>query len=278
MPDYLLQFILPLLIGAMVLTYLYGKPRVLEWRRDNIRHRPFPRAWRQIIKRRMPYFAKMPSDLQLQLKKHIQVFIAEKHFAGYQGIVIDDDIRVTVAAQACLLLLNRKTGYYPNLHTIAIYPDAFVKQQMETDHNGLHQLQTRVMLGESWGFGKIVLSWQHALAGAKTPDDGANVVIHEFAHQLDQQTGQANGAPRLGKNSSYHHWSRVFAHEFEQLQQQTKQDENTLLDGYGATNPAEFFAVASEVYFEQPQQLYRQHRPLYRQLRKYYQVDPLNWS
>jgi len=277
-PNYVFQFITPVLIGLLVLAYLFGKPFYVEHQRNKIRQQPFPQAWRQIIKRRIPYFSTMPTDLQLQLKGHIQVFIAEKQFAGYEGITINDDIKVTVAAQACLLLLNRKTDYYPNLKTIVIYPGAFVKKQMAADHIGLHSERTSIMLGESWQFGKVILSWQHTVEGAKVPDDGANVVIHEFAHQLDQETGNANGAPWLGKRSSYKHWSSVFEKEYQQLKQQTEQGTESLLDSYGATNPAEFFAVASEVYFEQAQQLYQQHRSLYRQLRKYYQVDPINWN
>jgi Mlc titration factor MtfA (ptsG expression regulator) len=277
MANHWFQYILPSLLGAMVLVYLYGKPFYRQFKRNKIRRQPFPEAWRKIIKRRIPYFGKMPADLQLQLKKHIQVFIAEKTFNGYQGIVINDEIRVTVAAQACLLLLNRKTDYYPNLQTIAIYPDAFIKKQQQTDHNGLHSEQTSVMLGESWQFGKVILSWKHTIAGASIPDDGSNLVIHEFAHQLDQENGQANGLPWLGKRVSIKHWASVFEREYQQLKQRSEQGVKSLLDDYGATDPAEFFAVASEVYFEQPQQLYRQHRSLYRQLRKYYQVDPNNW-
>lgn len=271
------EYVIPLFIGVLILGYLFGKRYFVEYRRNQVKKKPFPEGWRKIIKRRMPYFTQMPTDLQLQLKKHIQVFIAEKEFAGYQGIVINDDIKVTIAAQACLLLLNRKTDYYPQLNTIAVYPSAFVKKEMVSDNNGLHSEKTSVMLGESWSFGKIILSWQHAVEGAKEPNDGANVVIHEFAHQLDQETGNANGAPILGKNGNYHCWSTVFDREFNQLKQQTQNGDESLLDSYGATNEAEFFAVASEVFFEQSVQLFEQHRSLYQQLKSYYQVDPINW-
>ncbi|MFT4927295.1 MAG: Mlc titration factor MtfA (ptsG expression regulator) [Phenylobacterium sp.] len=278
MTDYLFKYILPLFLGLLVLGYLFGKPLLVELKRNKIRRQPFPAVWRKIIKKRMPYFATMPTDLQLQLKKHIQVFIAEKTFVGYEGITINDDIKVTVAAQACLLLLNRKTDYYPKLQTIVIYPSAFIKKQFETNEIGLEAEKTSVMLGESWEFGKVILSWQHAVEGAKIPNDGANVVIHEFAHQLDQETGSANGAPWLGKTGNVRCWSAVFEKEFAQLKQQTELGVESLLDSYGATNPAEFFAVASEVYFEQAHQLYQQHRSLYRQLRQFYQVDPVNWT
>jgi Mlc titration factor MtfA (ptsG expression regulator) len=274
---YFFQYLLPVLIGLVIISYLYGKPVYVEFKRRQIRRQPFPQDWRKIIKHRIPYFSTMPTDLQLQLKKHIQVFIAEKEFIGQQGITINDDIKVTVAAQACLLLLNRKTGYYPNLHTIVIYPGAFVKKQLQADSIGLYSEQTSVMLGESWQLGKVILSWQHTVEGAKTPDDGANVVIHEFAHQLDQENGNANGAPWLGKKGNYQTWSEILAFEFQQLRQKTEQGESSLFDSYGATNAAEFFAVASEVYFEQSIILYNHHRALYQQLQSYYQVDPVNW-
>lgn len=271
------EYVLPLLIGAIIIAYIFGKPLYIEFQRNQIKKQPFPESWRKIIKRRMPYFKQMPADLQLQLKKHIQVFIAEKQFAGYQGIQINDDIKVTVAAQACLLLLNRKTDYYPKLNTIVLYPGAFIKNQAATDTIGVHSEQSTVLLGESWDFGKVILSWEHTVEGANEPNDGANVVIHEFAHQLDQENGTANGAPILGKDGNYKCWSTVFDQEYQQLKQQTHHNEPSLLDSYGATNPAEFFAVASEVFFEQSKLLFDQHRGLYLQLKSYYQVDPVNW-
>lgn len=271
------EYVLPLLIGIVTIGYIFAKPQWIEYRRHRIRQQPFPNQWRQIIKRRMPYFGQMPADLQLQLKKHIQVFIAEKQFAGFQGIKINDDIKVTIAAQACLLLLNRKTNYYPKLQTIVVYPSAFIKKQTVANQIGLHEEKSTVMLGESWDFGKIILSWQHTVEGAKIPNDGANVVIHEFAHQLDQETGSANGAPQLGKQGNYQCWSSVFEREYQQLKQLTATGETSLLDSYGATNPAEFFAVASEVFFEQSNAMFNHHNGLYRQLKSYYQVDPVNW-
>jgi len=273
----MLPYLLPILIAFILIAYVAGKPYWLQYKRSLLKAKPFKRQWRKIIQQRMPYFRKMPADLQLQLKQHIQVFIAEKDFVGCNGLVITDEIKITIAAQACLLLLNRQTQYYPKLKTILVYPSAFVKQQQSRNVDGVHFSQKVVLAGESWDFGKIVLSWQDTLAGAQIPDDGRNVVIHEFAHQLDQEDGSANGAPILAEGQSYQCWSEVFSRQFEILQKQANTGAPSLFDYYGATNPAEFFAVASEVFFEQSQQFNQGYPQLYRQLTQYYKVDPVHW-
>jgi hypothetical protein len=273
----MLSYLLPIFIGVLLIGYSIGKPYWREYQRDKIRSQPFKKTWRKIIQQRMPYFGQMPTDLQLQLKQHIQVFLAEKTFVGCNGVKITDEIRITIAAQACLLLLNRKTNFYPKLKTILVYPRAFIKEQQNIGADGLKYSQKVVLSGESWDFGKVVLSWQDALKGAKIPDDGHNVVIHEFAHQLDQENGKANGAPILDKGQSYKCWSDVFSAQFEILKRQEKSGSPSLFDYYGATNPAEFFAVTSEVFFEQANQFHSMHPKLYHQLKNYYQVDPVHW-
>jgi Mlc titration factor MtfA (ptsG expression regulator) len=273
----MLSYLLPIIIGVLVIGYSAGKPYWREHQRDKIKNQPFKKQWRKIIQQRMPYFKQMPTDLQLQLKQHIQVFLAEKNFIGCNGVKITDEIRITVAAQACLLLLNRKTDYYPKLKTILVYPRAFIKNQQSIGADGVQYVKRVTLSGESWDFGKVVLSWQDTLDGAQITDDGRNVVIHEFAHQLDQESGKANGAPILGKNQSYQCWSEAFLSQFEQLRMQAKTGKPSLFDYYGATEPAEFFAVASEVFFEQAKQLHHEHSALYRQLQQYYQVDPIHW-
>jgi len=219
----------------------------------------------------------MPADLQLQLKQHIQVFISEKNFIGCNGIKITDEIKITIAAQACLLLLNRKTDYYPKLRTILVYPSAFLKEQSQRSANGVQYTRKVALSGESWDFGKIVLSWQDSLHGAELPNDGHNVVIHEFAHQLDQENGKANGAPILSKGQSYQSWSEIFSQQFEALKKQAATGTPSIFDYYGATEPAEFFAVVSEVFFEKSKQFHHQHPALYHQLTEYYKVNPIHW-
>ena len=280
MPAFIIFCLALLLIG-----WLIGQPWLTDRRRQRIRARPFPAAWRDILKRRVPYVRALPADLQLQLKQLIQVFLAEKAFIGCDGLEITDEIRVTIAAQACLLILNRPRDYYPGLRQILVYPDSFVVQRGHTDPTGVTHEGRQVLAGESWADGQVILSWHDTLTGAATPDDGQNVVIHEFAHQLDQETGSANGAPILARRAHYARWSEVLGTEFRKLQARASryrfehdgESEPSLFSDYGATDPAEFFAVISEVFFEQPERMASEHPALYRELSGFYRLDPLSW-
>jgi hypothetical protein len=272
-----LAFAVVCLVVLLFVLWLLYEPALVRWRRQRVRRQTFPAAWRDVLKLRVPLFRALPADLQLQLKKHIQVFLAEKEFIGCRGLEITDEIRVTIAAQACLLLLNQRSSYYPELRQILVYPGAFVVDRARVDYAGVHQERREVLLGESWSHGQVVLSWEDALEGAAIPDDGRNVVIHEFAHQLDQETGVANGAPLLARRSHYQGWARVMGAEYMQLRARARRHEETLLDPYGATDPAEFFAVASETFFEQPVQMAEQHPDLYAELSRFYRINPLSW-
>lgn len=272
-----MAIIITLLIGIVIISLVLFLPYWQRYKRQQLMKQPFSAAWRQILKQRMPFFRALPADLQLQLKQHIQVFIAEKQFIGCAGVIVTDEMRVTIAAQACLLLLNRPNYYYPKLKQILIYPSVFVVKGPQRDGAGVMHQQQRLLSGESWGLGKVILSWADAKEGAANPSDGRNVVIHEFAHQLDQEKGMATGAPLLERSTDYQQWSKVLAAEFSQLQRQVAVGEASLLDAYGATNPAEFFAVISEVFFEQPNELFSQHQKLYQQLSHFYRVNPLSW-
>jgi len=264
------------LVVILLITFILIKPILINRKRSKVKAQPFPKDWRYILKKNIPYFYSMPADLQLQLKQHVLVFLNEKEFYGFEGVEINDEIRVTIAAQACLLLLNRKTNYYPKLKSIYVYPEAFVTKHESSDAAGILQSKPRVLSGESWELGKVILSWKHSKQGAVVFNDGHNVVIHEFAHQLDQETGVANGAPFLKRNFN-RCWSEVLSKEFKNLQAEARQGERSLLDHYGATNPAEFFAVASEVFFERPNEMKKQHSKLYDQLQSFYQVNPAVW-
>ena len=239
-------------------------------RRARLYKTPFPDAWVKILQSGFPLYMKLPQDLRRQLQGHMQIFLAEKTFVGYNGVKIDDTIRVVIAAQACLLLLNRKTNYYPHLSNILIYPSAFTSVNPE---GGRHKAR----LGESWSRGPIVLSWMHSKQGAANIKDGENVVLHEFAHQLDQENGPSDGLPILQYNN-IKEWSRVLGKEFKALKFKMKMRKKSLLNKYGATNPAEFFAVITEHFIEQPRELSKKHPELYQQLKKYYRIDPLQWK
>jgi Mlc titration factor MtfA (ptsG expression regulator) len=263
-----------------LLTY----PRYLRWRRMRVQQQPFPAAWRKHLRKRVPLFARLPVDLQLQLKKHMQVFIAEKALIGCDGLRVTDEMRVVIAAHACLLLLNRTRGapadYFAGVRQILLYPSAFLVDRSHTDAAGVHHAQRQALAGESWSQGQVILSWQDVLQGAADAHDGRNVVIHEFAHQLDQENGRAVGAPLPLAGDASHNaqrWKAVLSAAFERLQGEAFMHEQVLLDHYGAQDPAEFFSVATEAFFEQGAALRHYDEALYRELQGYFKVDPASW-
>ena len=270
-----LLFFLALL--AAVVAWLAGPALLAALRRARVRRQPFPHAWREILRRRMPAFARLPVDLQLQVKKHVQVLVAEKPFIGCAGLEVTDEMRVLIAAQAALLLLHRQADYFGNLRQVLVYPGAFVVDREHADGSGLTHATRRALSGESWQQGQLLLSWDDVLAGAADPDDGHNVVIHEFAHQLDQERGRANGAPWLGRREAYGRWAHVLSAEFDRLRQRLARGEHGVIDPYAATDPAEFFAVVSEHFFEQPAALAAAHHALYAEFARLYRCDPLAW-
>lgn len=254
--------------------------RVFYWRNyriNRIHGQPFSAAWLEIVKRRLPFYVRLPLELQQELQNLIKVFLLEKNFVGCGGQQIDDEIRITVAAQACLLLLNRKTNQYQNLQSILVYPSTFIATRQVRDDLGLVSTNHTALLGESWSHGKVVLAWDNVEHGVRNLQDGQNVVLHEFAHQLDSESGATNGAPLLQTRGAYKIWAHVFSEEFEQLQRIASYKGQSLIDHYGATNPAEFFAVATETFFERPAQMKENHRELFEELTKYYRVNPVEW-
>jgi Mlc titration factor MtfA (ptsG expression regulator) len=201
--------------------------------------------------------------------------MAEKQFIG-RGIEIDDDMRLIVASNACMLLLHRQQRRFPGFKTIIIYPDTYVARQ--TNRRGsLESVEDSHRAGESWVRGPVVLSWGDSIRGSLNSKDGHNVVIHEFAHKLDEQTGDMNGLPVLRDSSHYKEWAHVLNEEFSSLNQRSKRRKNTVLDSYGTVSAAEFFAVATESFFEKSKQMKKKLPELYEQLSRYYNIDPANW-
>ena len=269
-----LSFALLLLGAASGLAALLLQPRWQARRRARIAAQPFPVAWRRILRQRVPAAARLPADLQQRLKQHILVFVAEVPFIGCRGQAITDEVRITIAAQACLLLLGQaRPVRYPRLRQVLVYPGAFAVQAAQAAEGGVVHEQRQALAGQSWAHGQVVLGWAEVLAGAADPGDGQNVVVHEFAHQIDQDKGVADGRPWLPGPARRRRWTAVMDAAFDQLHREP----SALIGSYAATSPAEFFAVVSELFFEQPQALAAEVPAVYQELVLLYQVHPLAW-
>lgn len=265
--------ILLFLIVAGIMIPLIRR-QVREERRQKLRQRPFPNEWKAILEKNVHLYPALPRELKSELHGHIQVFLAEKNFEGAGGLAITDEIRLTVAAQACILLLNRKPTYYPRLYSIIVYPHQYEVDQPVMISPGHYVEGRETHLGESWHSGAIVLAWDHARQTPRDIHDGHNLVFHEFAHQLDEEDGQADGVPMLGHGSSYITWARVLGKDYRDLRHRVAYGMRSFMDLYGAKNEAEFFAVATECFFETPEKLKNQYPDLYEELRSFYNQDP----
>jgi hypothetical protein len=272
--DSMLPWLILPVVGVVIVLALW----IPRYRLKRAIAAPFPKEWVDILERNIQVYPALPMPLRLQLRSLIKQFLHEKTFTGAGGLEITDEIRVTIAAEACMLILNRASGVYPRLRYIIVYPTAFVVRHEGRDDTGLVNPASRDLLGESWQNGKVILAWDSVLRGARNFLDGQNVVLHEFAHQLDSETGSADGAPLLGGESSYRSWAGVLSAEFAELQRDSLKGQRSLMDHYGATNPAEFFAVATETFFEKPRQMARHHKELFESLKAYYRVDPSDWK
>lgn len=244
-------------------------------RRQRLRDRPLPSAWGAIIDRTVHYCRFLTVEEQRELDGHIQVFLHEKPFEGCGGLEITDEIRVTIAAHACILLLNRDTDYYPALRTILVYPHHYRVESTRPQPDGTVIEGLEVRSGESWHRGAVVLSWDDVRRDAANIHDGHNVVFHECAHQLDSESGANEGTPALTDQGMYATWTRVMNSEYQRLLDDLEEHRPTLIRAYAATSPAEFFAVITELFFERPAALKQHHTDLYTQLAGYYRQDPV---
>src|SRR6266513_1071458 len=234
---------------------------------------PIPDTWDGIVEHNVPLAHGLSSDERDRLLRLVQVFLAEKHFEGCGGLTLTEEMKVTIAAGACLLLLHLEGPCYPTLRTVLVYPHGFVPTLARSPRPGEVASPPVPLIGESWRDGVVVISWDDTVRGARNPADGENVVLHEFAHQLDAEDGVTDGVPMLAPGA-LRTWGRVLSAEYERLRQDAAHDRPSALDSYGASNRAEFFAVATETFFEKPDQLEREHPELYGQLQQFYRQDP----
>ena len=242
-------------------------------RREKLLEEPLTAHERAVLDKNIPYLATVSAADRHELEGLVRIFLAEKSFEGCGGLELTDEIKLTIAGQACLLLLHRETDIYPNVDAILVYPHAYRVPTQQ--HDGAVVIDgDQDRLGESWQRGLVVVAWDHVLSGATQPSDGQNVVLHEFAHQLDGESGQMNGTPELGARARYASWAHVLSGEFQELTRRLHAGRSSDIDSYGATNPAEFFAVLTEMFFETPRALKQRHGELYEELAAFYKQDP----
>jgi Mlc titration factor MtfA (ptsG expression regulator) len=250
---------------------------VPKYRLKMVLARPFPNEYSRVLRKNIPFYSKMPTHLQMQLKRRIKQFLHQKKFIGCDDFEITKEVKVTIAGKACLLILNRETDVFAKLDTILVYPSAFIVPRAHVALGGVVTHTNQTLSGESWSDGRVVLAWDHVLSHRTRIELGHDVVVHEFAHQLDSESGATNGTPILMNAPAYRMWSSVLEKEYLDLQRAAQFGQATLIDQYGATNPAEFFAVVTELFFYRAQEMATSHPTLFEQFVAYYQVDPREW-
>jgi len=260
-----------LIFGSYFLTWrmLMG----VRWRRrPTLSADPIPDHWREIVSRRVPVAGRLTDAERVKLLRLVQVFLREKIIEGCDGLDVTEEMKVMIAAQACVLLLHLDAGCYPGLRTVLVYPGTYRPRRPSWFKYDLGS--SEALVGESWRHGVVILSWDSVASQAADGVDGRNVTLHEFAHQLDQQDGAADGMPVLRTPTTLRNWAAVIGRHYDDLVADAEQGRFTVLDYYGATNKAEFFAVATETFFERPLQLRERQPELYELLREFYGQDP----
>ncbi|QDU35788.1 Protein MtfA [Maioricimonas rarisocia] len=246
-----------------------------RWRRTRILQDPFPDDWEAILERSFPHQDRLSANEQTRLRERIQIFVAEKHWEGCRGLTMTDEIRVLVAAHACLLTLGLSDDVLNRVLSILVYPTAYVAKEIRQTGPGVIVHGRQLRSGEAWYRGPVILSWEDIEAGTHRRTRGRNLVMHEFAHQLDMLNGgTVDGTPPLADAALRERWDDVMERAYRQLQEDCHRYGRNVLDCYGTTNRAEFFAVATEAFFESPRRLLRQDGALYGVLSAYYLQDP----
>ncbi|HPO14753.1 MAG TPA: zinc-dependent peptidase [Candidatus Hydrogenedentes bacterium] len=240
-------------------------------RRAQWRAKPFPEPWEKVLARHVPYYSLLPPEHQATLKGHIHVFFAEKNIEGCNGLHLTDRMRLTIAAHACVLLLGHDFGFFPGLESILLYPGAFIPRHKEEHPSGIVDEDPEAQEGESWDRGVVILSWEDIRRDLKA-FDGRNVLFHEFAHQLYDL-----GEEAFPNVSAHQHFIEVFAKHYERHVKDVNRRRPTFFDEYGAEDPAEFFAVATEAFFEQPLFFRQKYPAFYKEFQAYYRQNPAEY-
>ena len=247
-----------------------------ERRRKRLLETPFPAEWIQILERNVAAYKLLTADEQQRLRDLVQVFIAEKHWEGAGGLELTDEIKVTIAGTGCQLLLGRDHDLFNEVASIVVYPSTVRLPEAPRsffDPGGRPVGAGTAVLGVAHHGGAVVLAWDNALRGARDPRDGHTVVIHELAHKIDFLDGSADGTPPLPSGSVRRAWIAAFAPAYLAHKERAERGEHSFLDDYAVTNEAEYFAVATEAFFEKPRALARELPDVYAALRQYYSLD-----
>lgn len=260
-------------IALALIAWLLARPWLRRRARAGYAAEPLPQPVRAALLR-APLYRRLPHGLRARLEELVRIFVREKEFVGCNGLDVTDAMRVRIAVPACLLVLNRDAHVYDELRSILVYPDEFVVHE-EYEEDGVVVEGERVLAGQSWDTSRIILSWRDVVEAG----DGYDVVLHEFAHWLDEEAGAANGAPLLATRRDYERWARVMQRAYDALAARAAAgDEETLIDPYGAEDEAEFFAVATETFFGLPRELRAEDPELYEELARFYALDPASWQ
>ena len=271
------RYLLVLTIVAIVLALLYWlRKRQQHTQRKMLYSQPLSNNWTNLLRKYVPLACKVPEHLQAIYHGHINYFLATKTFVGRGGFSVDEKTRITIAGNACLLVLTRTRVIFPGFKTIIVYPETY-QAPGSSNRDGLVGQNIEHRAGESWFRGPVVLAWSNVETGSNISNDGHNVVIHEFAHKLDEENQLMNGLPILKDKSHYAAWAQVLGNEYQRFLERVDAGSNSVIDSYGAVSAVEFFAVITESFFEKPQLMKMRLPELYAQLSRYYGIDTASW-
>jgi len=246
----------------------------LPWGSVRLPTDPIPDTWPKLIARRVPLAASLTPDDQHRLYRLMQLFLRDIPIEGCSGLEVTEEIRVTIAAQACLLLLKMPYPKYTRVDRVLVYPSSFVPKTVAFHRSGQVVRPDVPARGQAWSSGVVILGWDSVQHDTIIATDGDNVVLHEFAHMLDAEDGGMDGVPVLDSASAYRAWAALLSEQFAEHVARVERGERTTLNAYGAENRAEFFAVATEAFFEKPDALRKEQPELYALLVDFFKLDP----
>ncbi len=248
-------------------------------RRQRVIRAPAPDFWGELVDRHLWQFAGLTANEQTQLRETAAVIVAEKNWEGCDGFIVTESVKWITAAQIALTTLGLDRQFFDRVLSILLYPDAYQAKSQESPGSGMVIEGEETLLGQAWYRGPVILTWPDVLAAGRGPNRGQHLVAHEFAHQLDMLNGRsADGIPPMKSNQQAERWIEIVERDYTRLCHDCQHGPRPLLDCYGATNKAEFFAVASEAFFQKPAALAARHAELFDAMSEYYGQDPRRWE